>query len=320
MFFSRFNPSVAKPVYALALLGAMGLAQAATFGSGCRFNTYVFAEGVESVTHSGTDCSGDLIERRGTMVDQVWNGEEYITQDFDQIGRTGASGSAGLGTLHAYSASFAQSTPMAKEFLYSNGDPGIIHNMHYAIGESNLSAYWFDEITVNPGSEYGRVILRFTVTMHGKTSVVETTQGLASFGARLIADDDRYPGSLDLSLSSAGTTSNLGSYWPGTKIRLYGELSAHSRAYAGRVYNWWHTPLGYIAESTSVADASNTAGFQIEVLTPGASYTSASGRSYVAMVPEPETYALAAAGLAVIGLGRLGRQRHTERNTSDTAA
>lgn len=305
---------------AIISVASMPTAHAASFGTGCYFNTQVIADGADAIANTGEGCLGDLIQQRGTVVDQRWTGDEYVMQDFDQLARTGVAGSAGLGVLHAYSGSFAQSTPMAKLFYYANGEPGIIENMARAEARSSLSSFWFDEITVQSAPVYGRVVLRFTITAHGKTSVLETTQGLASFDTRLIADDDRYADDLRLNVNGAGTASDDRGYWPGTKIRIYGELTARSSAYAGRVYGWPHNPLGYIAESNSVADASNTAGFQIEVLTPGASYTSASGRSYVAMVPEPETYALAAAGLALISVFRPGRQRRTERHPSDTAA
>ncbi|MGE5451997.1 MAG: PEP-CTERM sorting domain-containing protein [Acidobacteriota bacterium] len=296
----------------LALCASPGAQAAASFGSGCNFNGGISADGATGQSMSGDFCSGGLLETRGTVVDQVWTGEDYVTQGFEQHARTGVSGSAGLGELHAYSNSFAKSTPMAKEFYYSNGEPGIIENMYKAQSQSRLSAYWFDELTVNSGPTYGRVVLRFTITLHGQTTVVEGSRGAASFSTRLIADDDRYPDDLSITLNDTGTLSRDGGYWPGTKIRLYGDLSASTDAYAGRIYNYWY-PAGYVAESEATANASRTAGFQVEVLTPGASVTTASGRSYAAMVPEPTSTAMAGAGLA--GVLLMARRRRQGRPT-----
>ena len=293
----------------LALCAANG-ALAASFGSGCSFTGSTAADGALGRATSGAFCSGDVIESRGTMVDRVWAGDDYVEQSFDQYARTGVTASAGLGVLHAYSNSFAQSTPMAKEFFYSNGEPGIIENSYKAQSASGISASWFDEITIHSGPVYGPVVLRFTVMLHGETSVLGGSDAGASFNTRLIADDDRYPDDVTVSLSAPGTTSQTHGYWPGTVIRLYGDLSASTKAYAGRIYNYGY-PVGYVAQAEATANASNTAGFQVEVLTPGASYTSASGRSYAAMVPEPTSTAMAGAGLMSVLI--MARRRRSAR-------
>jgi hypothetical protein len=69
---------------------------------------------------------------------------------------------------------------------------------------------------------------------------------------------------------------------------------------------WWATG-NYIPSAEAMANAANTAGFQVEVLTEGASYTSASGHSYVTAVPEPASAALL--GLGVLTLLGLARRR-----------
>lgn len=54
----------------------------------------------------------------------------------------------------------------------------------------------------------------------------------------------------------------------------------------------------------ATADVSDTADTVVTVLTPGASYTSASGITYDASIPEPASLCLAAAGLLVIWAAR----------------
>jgi hypothetical protein len=76
-------------------------------------------------------------------------------------------------------------------------------------------------------------------------------------------------------------------YW---KYQLQGSLSAFSWVQAGHECNFFGCPplpAGYIAFAEATANAANTAGFYIEVLSPGASLTTASGATYAAPVPEP---------------------------------
>ena len=62
------------------------------------------------------------------------------------------------------------------------------------------------------------------------------------------------------------------------------------------------------SESATV-DASDTANFYIDVLTPGASYTTASGLSYTAVAPEPASLGLAGGALLVLWAGMRIRKR-----------
>lgn len=293
--------ALAGVIGAVALLAAGASAAADTrFGSGCTFTGRTLTDGSEPLNMSGTFCSGGVLEARGTEVVAVWTGDETLYHAFDQYALTATSGIAGLGTLGAYSQTTVTSRPMAWEFFYSNGEPGITENDSRAIADSGTSAYWFDEITVvAPPGQYVPVVLEFSLGLHTVMEVVDGGRGTTATGARLIADDDRSSINLQLNLAQSGLVSDRRGYVPGTTIRLYGDLSASTHAEAGRIYlnNGW-TRDGYVAESHALANAMNTAGFHVDVVTEGASYTSASGFSYVTAVPEPGSAALWALGVA----------------------
>jgi len=284
-----------------ALLASGAWAAEPSFGTGCSFSGSTLTDGSESRSMAAAFCSGGTLEARGTEVVQVWAGDTYLQHAFEQYARTTTAASAGLGRLGAFSESAATSRPMVYEFLYANGEPGITENEYRARGGSGISAYWFDEITVNaaPG-QYGTVVLEFSLALSGQAGVDEGSRGQPALQGRLQADDDRSSIDLWLNLAAAGTVSDRRGYAPGTVIRLYGDLSASSQAEAGRIYlDNGRTRDGYVAESHAFANAMNTAGFHIDVVTPGASYASASGQSYVTPVPEP-------AGSLLLGLGLAG--------------
>lgn len=294
----------------LALLaGDAAVAAVAVYGWNCSYNGNTVAEGgspsvVESNANalSVTNCGGDAIESHGTVYGSQWTGDHYFDYSFAQGARTAVSASSGLGVLHAFSTTAATSTPKAYEYIDSNGDAVAIDNQYLAYGASRASASWYDQLIVNQAPQYGRVVLKFTLTLSGSTGVTPASAGSASIFARFIADDDRSSIDPTLSLSEGGTVSFTAGYWPGTVIKLYGDLSAATQVRAGGKYQlpngWWATG-NYIPDAQATANASNTAGFQVEVLTEGASYTSASGHSYVGAVPEP-------ASAALMGLGMLG--------------
>lgn len=303
---------------ALALCAADG-ARAAdpAYAWGCSYRGSTLAEGgspsdlLSNAKAQVGGCGGDMIESHGTVYGSRWTGDAYFDYSFAQGARSSANASAGLGVLHASSYTSATSTPMRYTYFDNAGNPVAIDNEYRAYGESYASSYWYDEITVNSGPVYGRVVLKFSLTLSGSESVTPGSAGSADIFARFIIDDDRSSWDRTLSLSEAGSTFDTAGYWPGTVIRIYGDLSAMTNVRAGGKYldpwGFWRTGL-YIPSAEASADASNTAGFQVEVLTEGASYTSASGRSYVALVPEPDSVWLLGLGaMLVLGLAR--RQR-----------
>jgi hypothetical protein len=287
------------------------------FGSNCSFSANTLAEGGSPdavlgnpATMTGA-CGGDSIESHGTIQGQRWTGDDDFAYSFAQGARASAGASAGLGVLRANAYSSATSTPAAYFYVDNTGQARAIDNEFLARSQTSATSYWYDEITVNQGTVYGPVVLRFTLTLSGTESVVPGIAGAADISARFIIDDDRNRFDRTLSLDSAGSFSDQGGFTPGTVIKIFGDLSARTDVRAGGRYldgnGQWQFGQ-YVPDSEAIANASNTAGFQIEVLTEGASYTSASGHSYVTAVPEPASAALLGAGLFAL-LGVVRRRR-----------
>lgn len=284
-------------------------AQTATFGFGCTYEGHSTAQGgtvgalVNNLReYSGTTCFGGNAESRGTYYGLRWTGDYPFEYSFAQHGLTQSSANAGFASLHAYSHSAAQGTPKEWWYTDSEGQSQVIANQYTGYGWSNANAWWFDQLTVEQGTApYGRIYLRYTIQLHGS----ETTFGptaRAEIYARLSLDDDRNWSDGSRMLDTPGTVSFDVGYYPGTVVKVVGDLGVMTEARAGGIGYY-----SYVAEAEAFANAANSAGFQIEVLTPGASYTTASGLSYTTMVPEPRSAVLMALGLAVFAAWRRWR-------------
>lgn len=304
---------------AVLALGALDGARAATpaYGSGCSYDGNSLAEGgspdailSNAKALTGLSCGGDMAESHGTLYGSRWTGDYYFDYSFAQGAQTSASASAGLGSLHAYSHSAATSTPKSYFYTANSGESVAIDNEYLAYGRSSASSYWYDEIVVKQGAQYGRVVLKFTLTLSGSEGVTPGIAGSADIYSRLIVDDDRSALDYTINLDAAGSRYVTAGFWPGTVIRLYGDLTARTEVRAGGRYQLgngvWVTG-NYIPTAEATANAANTAGFYVDVLTDGASYSSASGRSYVTAVPEPASAWLLGLGLLTV-LGGVRRR------------
>lgn len=232
---------------------------------------------------------------------------------FTQAATTSANAHAGLGSLGAYSQSQATSTPEA--YVYTSGGVGgITEDEYVAGGNSSATSSWYDQLTVGgtPNAN-GYVVLQFSLDLHGQTYSSLPGSASASIASRLFIDDGyRYISDQILGLDTPGTVSNTIGFRPGQQIQIYGDLMASSNANAGRKFIpvcngfYCYSIRGdYVSGANAVADAANTAGFRIDVITPGGSYSTLSTQSYLTAVPLPATAWLFASGL----MGLLGMAR-----------
>lgn len=291
---------------------------AGSFGSGCSLSGAVLAEGgsvgevaSNAQSYASAFCSSGSVNTQGTVQGSRWTGDYDFAYSFAQGALANSAGSAGLGVLHAYAHSVADSTPKEYWYTANDGNSYAIRNDYLAHSKAYASAQWSDRLQVQQGSApYGRVVLRYTLQLWGSSSVLPPDGGSAEIAARFIVDDDRNVSDRSLSVSGPGRVSFEAGYYPGTSIKLFGDLSASTEVRAGgRVQNAWGqwVPGSYLSMAEAFANAGNTAGFQIEVLTPGASYITDSGQSYAAMVPEPSSTAML--GLGTLTLLMLARRR-----------
>ncbi|MHB8472647.1 MAG: VPLPA-CTERM sorting domain-containing protein [Gammaproteobacteria bacterium] len=235
---------------------------------------------------------------------------------FTQAATTSANAHAGMGSLGAYSKSEATSTPEA--YLYTtNGVGGITEDEYVAGGNSSATSYWYDQLTVGgtPNAN-GYVVLQFSLDLHGQTYSSLPGSASASIASRLFIDDGyRYTSAQILGLGAPGTVSDTIGFRPGQQIQIYGDLMASSNAAAGRKFTqicnfFCYTVRGdYVSGSNAVADAANTAGFRIDVVTPDGSYSTLSTQSYLTAVPVPGAVWLLGSGL--LGLTGVARRKHS---------
>lgn len=222
-------------------LGSATLAQQPSFGTGCTFSGNTLAEGglVGAIvgndrSFSGTSCSGGTAESRGTVYGARWTGDNYFDYSFAQHALTDAGASAGFGTLRASSHSAAQSSP--KEWWYTDntGESRVIANEYLAYATSAATASWRDRLVVDQGTApYGRILLRYTLQLSGSETMTPGIAGETDIHARFIVDDDRNVSDRTISLDVPGTYSFTAGYYPGTEIKLYGDLTATTEVRAG---------------------------------------------------------------------------------------
>jgi len=293
----------------LALLMSMLAPAAGAAGGTCAVTGSTRADGGVSDSFSG-NCS-DVATSSGTVYVDAEEGRRF---SFSQGALASASASGGAGALHAYARARSSSDPMAYAYVNEQGEPQQVDNSYLATSEAQANSYWHDTITVNMPSGYvPNVVLNFHLQLSGSTAV--SGAGEAGVSAWLFVDHPRYPG-LDIAMQLTGADllsgmaqterSARGFQWG--VVDIDASLGASASAWAGR-----QTAGGnYVAWSEATANAANTAGFWIEVMTPGVTLSSASGHDYTSLpIPEPSSALLLGCGAALV---LVAVQRHRRRD------
>lgn len=260
--------------------------------------------------HGWTGGCAGAVESRG-QVDVLVDAASTNVHSFYQQANAAAAGSASAGFLHAASSSSAKSDPMRYLYTTPSGGTGVTDNAYRASANAWIAAEFHDVLTIGGrGNEAGFVVLQFTLTLSGAASIDSEGYGKALIQANLYIDDDHRSDIYHIaSLNQAGSVSTTIGFRPGWNVQIQGVLDASTEMRAGRectIFSCPPLPGGYNANGLAVANASNTAGIFIEVLTPTGTFSSLSGASYVAPVPEPKSVWLFAFGALVV-LGAASR-------------
>lgn len=223
---------------------------------------------------------------------------------FKQDATATVAGSIGPGRISLFASAAANSTPQSYTFL-PGFQPVRVNNNEQAIANAGIFGGWTDLFTVlgPPGTN---VTLQFTESFTlsgggtGRDILSTPATQPALFGTGVQTFDSTFPAGgtfavsdvvfVSASACAGGPTSSLG-----------GDI------FIG-------PPFGcgtgsYIASSSATADASRTGLLFVQDLTPGTSFTTASGFDYAPprVVPEPPSMLLLGSGL--LGLGPLVRRR-----------
>ncbi len=320
-------------IFIVSGLCSTNSAQAA-YGSSCDANAWAFVNTMggpyntsvvqDSSSSSGLCFTNPNASLNGQVSVNAITSSGPAIHTFSQSGVSSASGQASVGSLGAVVSGSASSTPMSYFYTDTDGNGRASDNNYQASAGGSAYAQFWDTLFINaaPGANPGdKVEVRFTLDLHGDANV--SGNGYVTANSSLdIRQGFLGGGGGFLSLSSAGSTSvilSLDAYTLYTPyaVSLYGVLDLSANALAGRalgcsVSNIWCTTDAsqygnYFADSTAIGAFGSTASYYIDVLTPGASFTSESGASYrsLSAVPVPAAVWLFGSGL----LGLIGIMR-----------
>lgn len=191
-----------------------------------------------------------------------------------------------------------------------------------AQGEAKANAVFTDYLTFSaPGG--GPVSILFGLGIEGAVSAVNGNAGAGVSGGISVwtptTSNVLWSGAASINSATDPTTtaSKTVTFKAGDILQIEGGLSLSGAFVISSGFTGF-PPFSPSQSGSFTADASNTAEVFFEILTPGATYQSASGTlyrsapSWATPVPEPQTYALMLAGLAGLSLfAKAGQRRAT---------
>lgn len=311
------SPVVATLLAALLLGFAQGAwALPSGFGTTCSISGSTVAQqgnpGLltgDVQTFSGACDSGNAASHgRVDVPVQTKDGQNLYP--FTQNAVSSATATGNLGSLGVYANAQADSTPASYLYTAPDDSTGIEENLYTVDGRASAMSSWHDTITVGGTTNAnGFVVLKFSMELHGITSVSLADSATATIASRFFINDFAQNNGQLLGLFEPGATADTIGFRPGQEIQLYGDVTATATALAGQKYVCGgfqcssQVAVGYYPNSNAVADAANTAGFHVDIMTPGGTYSSLSGQNYVT-TPVPGAAWLFGSALGLLGLRR----------------
>lgn len=235
------------------------------------------------------------------------------------------SGEADLGALHATAEAVSRLTPLAAtvQGYDDNGDPFSVSSVSplQAYGAGDMALAWQDIFTVTPtaGLPAGSVVdLRATLHFDGSISAGQaadlvnvSTSLFFDPVARYAADQDPYLFTLSGGLGAFDQAqSQTLRVLAGVPYVIGSTLDVHIGSDTGDGRS-----AAKVGLDQTLVNLRDTSAFTLDVLTPGAHYTTESGHGYAlaaavpAAVPEAGTLSALVSGLACLGVCALRRAR-----------